>query len=175
MALMSFMDKTIESLDNGQYVVGIFLDFSKAFDTVDHCILLKKLDFYGVRGSALAWFKSYLENRKQFVTYNGISSETKSIKCGVPQGCILGPLLFYIYIYINDLTNRCDSSLSVLFADDTNVFNHSHDLSLIQHCLNKELAGIFKLLKVNKLSVNIKRHTILFLQERNYRKRLLYA
>ena len=170
---MSFMDKVIESLDNGEYVVGIFLDFSKAFDTVDHCILLKKLDFYGVRGSALSWVKSNLDNRKQFVTCNGASSEFKSIKCGVPQGSILGPLLFLIYI--NDLANVCESSLSVLFADDTNVFNHGHDLSLIQHCLNKELAGISKWLKVNKLSLNIKRHTLWFLQERNYRKRLLYA
>ena len=150
------MDKVIESLDNGKYVVGIFLDFSKAFDTVDHFMLLKKLDFYGVSRFAVSWFKSCLDNRRQFVTYNGISSDIKLIKCCVPQGSILGPRLFFIYI--NDLANVCDSSLSVLLADDTNVFNHGHDLSLIQQCLNKELAGIYKWLKVNKWSLNIKRH-----------------
>ena len=76
----------------GEYVIGISLDFSKAFDTVDHNILLQKLSSYGIRGSALNWFQSYLTHRYQFVAHNGVSSEKKEIKCGVPQGSILGPL-----------------------------------------------------------------------------------
>ena len=92
------IDKITEALDNGDYVTGIFLDFSKAFDMVNHKILLYKLSHYGIRGSAFDWFKSYLSNRSQFVAYNGVASTAKPINCGVPQGSILGPLLFFMYI-----------------------------------------------------------------------------
>ena len=91
----------ITSLENGESVIGVFLDFSKAFDTVDHIISLNKLEYYWIRGNALSWFQSYLIDRKQYVTYNGATSTTTPIKCGVPQGSILGTLLFLIYI--NDL------------------------------------------------------------------------
>ena len=86
LALTVLMDKLIKSLENGNYVVGVFLDFSKAFDTIDHNILLAKLCHYGISGSALDWFNSYLTNRKQFVTYNNERSELMNINCGVPQG-----------------------------------------------------------------------------------------
>ena len=82
MALMTLMDNLINSLDNLEYVIGIFLDFSKSFDTVDHGILLQRLSSYGVRGEALTWFQSYLINWYQFVIYNGVSSEKKEVKCG---------------------------------------------------------------------------------------------
>ena len=104
------MDNLTHCLDNGEYVIGIFLEFSKAFDTVDHNILLQKLSLYGIRGTALDWFQSYLTNRYQFVTYNGELSERKKVKCGVPQGSILGPLLFLIYI--NYLADVCKCSFT---------------------------------------------------------------
>ena len=97
MALMILMEKLRTALENNDTVVGMFLDFSKAFDTVDHDILLSKLFHYGIRGPAHKWFTSYISNRKQYVTYNGTSSTMRNITCGVPQGSILGPLLF-IYI-----------------------------------------------------------------------------
>ena len=165
MALMTLMDNLTHCLDNGEYVIGIFLDFSKAFDTVDHIILLQKLSLYGIRGTALNWFQSYLTNRYQFVTYNGESSERKKVKCGVPQGSILGPLLFLIYI--NDLADVCKCSLPILFADDTNLFHHGTDLSVIECEFNKELADISTWLKVNKLSLNIKKtHYMIFTRKK---------
>ena len=166
MALMTLMDNLINFLDNGEYVIGIFLDFSKAFDTVDHGILLQKLSSYGVRGEALLWFQSYLSNRYQFVTYDGVSSEKKEVKCGVPQGSILGPLLFLIYI--NDLSDVCKCSLPILFADDTNFFYHGNDLHVTENSCNKELVDISKWLKVNKLSLNIKKtHYMIFSRKKS--------
>ena len=149
------MDNLINFLDKGEYVIGIFLDLSKAFDTVDHGILLQNLSCYGIRGDALSWFQSYLNNKYQFVTYNGVSSDKKEVKCGIPQGSILGPLLFLIYI--NDLSDVCKCSLPILFADDTNLFHRGSDLSVIENAFNKELAGISRWLKGNKPSLNLKK------------------
>ena len=94
MASMRLLDKIVKALENGAYVIGIYLDFSKAFDTVDHGTLLLKLEHNGVRDSALRWLKSYISSRQQYVTYNGVSSQLKNINC-VPQGSVLGPLLFF--------------------------------------------------------------------------------
>ena len=123
------MDKITKSLENGEFVVGVFLDFSKAFDTVNHDILLTKLHHYGIRGSAMKWFQSYLSDRYQYVTYNGLESSKIAIKCGVPQGSILGPLLFLIYI--NDLSTVCNYMMPLFFADDTNLFSSDHDISKV--------------------------------------------
>ena len=154
-ALLTFIDKVIEAIENGEYAIGVFLDFSKAFDTVDHEILLNKLDHYGIRGCALSWFKSYLSRRLQYVTYNGSQSSQQMIKCGVPQGSILGPLLFLIYI--NDLCIVCKSTEPVLFADDTNLFSSGSNAISLQDGVNNDLAIIAEWLKVNKLSLNIKK------------------
>ena len=137
MALLLLMDELTKAIENKDYVIGIFLDFSKAFDTVDHSILLRKLAHYGIRGSALDWFHSYLSGRKQYVTYNGTTSSTKNLQCGVPQGSILGPLLFIIYI--NDLVNVCKNLMAILFADDTNVFKTGKDILYMQDVINSEL------------------------------------
>ena len=161
MALLLLIDELTKALENKDYAVGIFLDFSKAFDTVNHVILLCKLDHYGIRGSALDWFQSYLKDRKQFVTYNGVSSQMKSIKCGVPQGSILGPILFLVYI--NDLVNVCQELMAILFADDTNLFKTGKDPQIIQDVINTELQRVSTWLKVNKLSLNIdKTHFMIF-------------
>ena len=97
-ALLSMTQQIKDTIDAGNIAVGVFVDFQKAFDTVNHKILLKKLEHYGVRGLANNWFSSYLSNRQQHVTINGIDSETKHISHDVPQGSVLGPLLFLIYI-----------------------------------------------------------------------------
>jgi retron-type reverse transcriptase len=97
-ALLNLTQKIMDALDKGEYACGIFIDLQKAFDTVDHEILFKKLYQYVIRGTTLSLFKSYLTNRSQFVTINGVSSNQIGIKHGVPQGSVLGPLLFLIYI-----------------------------------------------------------------------------
>ena len=98
MALIYICDKIVKAIENGEYVIGLFLDFSKAFDTVNLNILLDKLCFYGIRGNMLNWFRSYLMGREQFVRYNEHESARKQVTCGVPQGSKLGPISFFLSI-----------------------------------------------------------------------------
>ena len=128
---------------------------------MNHEILLKKLEHYGIRGIALKWFENYLTNRKQIVKYKLEKSVSLTVKCGVPQGSILGPLLFLIYM--NDIS-RCSEILSIiLFADDTNLFFNHKNLDTLQMTMNNELSNIASWLSANKLSLNIKKtHFIIF-------------
>ena len=143
-------------LENGDYVIGIFLDFSKAFDKVNHEILLdKRITIPGIRDNGLQWFQSYLTDRQQFVTHDGVLSRKKTIKCGVPQGSILGPLLFLVYS--NDLYHVYNNSFPILFADSTNHFFRGNDPKAIESEINTELDGISLWLKVNKISLNTKK------------------
>ena len=129
--------------------MGVFLDLKKAFDTVDHSILLNKLYLYGIRGNIHNWFKSYLTNRSQYVEYNNVKSKTEIITHGVPQGSILGPLLFIIYM--NDFSRSSELLFSILFADDTSVFIEGTCLNDISEILNTELEKISIWLEANKL------------------------
>ena len=160
-ALMEITEKIKESIDNGKYGCGIYIDLRKAFDTVNHNILIKKLEHYGVCGILLEWFKSYLNERKQFVFMNGESSDLKYILCGVPQGSVLGPLLFLLYI--NDLPNISAKLKFFLFVDDTNIYFESDDLLNVEETVNKELKKLYLWLNVNRLSLNVSEtHYIIF-------------
>ena len=136
MALIQLANTIASSMDDKETTVGVFLDFSKAFDTIDHHILLNKLDRYAIRGPALEWIASYLFNRKQFVQFGAVCSQSEPITCGVPQGSILGPLLFIIYI--NDLPNASKVVKTFLFADDTSLFYSHKDCNQAIAVMNYE-------------------------------------
>ena len=125
----------------------------KAFDTVNHTILLNKLEHYGIRGSALKWFNSYLSNISQYVSINNTTSDTKHITCGVPQGSVLGPLLFLLYI--NDLPNISNQLPFFLFADDTNIYSEANNLDEIQEVMNEGLKLLRDWLIANRLALNV--------------------
>jgi hypothetical protein len=152
-ALIEIVEEIKKSIDSGKFGCGIFIDLKKAFDTVNHKILLSKLEHYGVRGPVQKWFESYLTGRKQFVFCNGVQSSVKSISCGVPQGSVLGPLLFLIYI--NDLPNISDKLQFFLFADDTNIYYEHKDLKVLENIVNKELRKLSLWLNLNRLALNI--------------------
>ena len=158
LALILLVDKISRALEEGDYVLGLFLDFSKAFDTVNHSIMFKKLEYYGIRGIPLNLLKSYLSNRFQYVEYNGVHSKKAEIVCGVPQGSILGPLLFLLYI--NDLANASSIIFSVLFADDSNLFLTGKNPNELIKIMNKEISHVVDWLRINKLSINLKKNSL---------------
>ena len=144
------------ALKQGFHVLGIFIDLSKAFDTIDHTILLKKLEIYGVRGTPLKLLESYLSGREQSVSVLGETSDRLPVLYGVPQGSCLGPLLFLIYI--NDLTNsKLQNTSYILFADDTNIFVVARSRSEAYANANKVLQSVNNYTLANKLHVNVKK------------------
>ena len=160
-AVVKLLNNVYDSFNKKNYLGAVFIDLSKAFDTVDHHILLQKLENYGIRGIPLMLFKSYLSHRRQFVSLNGVNSPPLQISLGVPQGSVLGPLLFLIYI--NDLPNALDLLQPVLFADDTTLyFTHSNPYTLCR-TISKELKQLHNWLISNRLTLNInKSYYIIF-------------
>ena len=126
LAIIELVEEITNSLDNHESTVGFFIDLKKAFDTVDHSILIEKLYHYGIRGTANKWICSYLMNRYQYVTINGTNSDYMNVLCGVPQGSILGPILFILYI--NDTLLK-----PILFADYTNLFYSGKDIDVCMY------------------------------------------
>ena len=164
-ALTDLTEAIRKSIDENSYAIGVFIDLQKAFDTVDHEILLKKLEHYGIRGTANAWFKSYLFNRKQFVSIDGQESSMKIMKYGVPQGSVLGPLLFLIYI--NDLHSAIKYATTRHFADDTCLLMKNKSLKKIKKYLNYDLKSLTSWLKANKISLNASKTEILIFRHPN--------
>ena len=158
--LLKNTDDWYNGLDLGKLVGVVFIDLKKAFDTVDHDILCRKLEYYGIQQQQLAWFKSYLSNRKQFSRVDGVDSSVEGINVGVPQGSCLGPLLFLIYI--NDLPQAVRKSSVSMYADDASLCHQSSDITQLHEAINSDLAQFEKWLKGNKLSLNVmKTHSML--------------
>ena len=161
LALIEITDTIRRLVDEKNVVFSLFIDFKKAFDTVDHAILLYKLNHYGIRGHANKFFNSYLSNRSQFTTVNGISSNPRRINCGVPQGSVLGPILFLIYI--NDLHRCVNQALTRLFADDTNMILSNKDPVILKRQSLLQTKNLIKWCESNKLTINWdKTHYLLF-------------
>lgn len=152
-ALLDMTNQWCFNIDKGMVNGVIFLDLNKAFDTIDHEILLMKLACYGLNEGSLEWFKSYLSNRTQVCYVNGVYSKEEFITCGVPQGSILGPILFLLYI--NDLPKCLENSVGRLFADDTNMTFTGCNLETIQKEMTSDLENIFEWLCANKLTLNV--------------------
>jgi hypothetical protein len=149
MLLLNYLTKAI---NEKKHTIVIFCDLKKAFDTCDHTILLEKLHRVGIRDTELLWFKNYLSNREQYVLINDCPSKKLNVNKGVPQGSILGPLLFLLYI--NDLP-ECTDMLSILFADDTNLAYSDKDLQLLIHTVNMEFRKVTQYFRINKLSLHV--------------------
>ena len=168
MAINDLYCNITNSLDNKLHCLGIFLDLSKAFDTLNHDILLHKLNLYGIRGLANTWIRNYLSDRKQYVVYDHKMSDEGKIVCGVPQGSILGPLLFLIYI--NDLPLSSSNSHFIIFADDTNILFSHRDPDQLEKNINHELMNISNWFKLNKLSLNIDKTNFMIFKNKHSNK-----
>ena len=151
-ALIEITDQIKLSMNNNQITCGIFVDLSKAFDTVNHHMLLDKLENLGIRGKALELFRSYLSGRKQYVNIDNCKSKTRSITCGVPQGSVLGPLFFLLFI--NDLPNCCPSGKVRIFTDDTNVFFHCNSIKELIELGQTIMNQLHSWFTANKLTLN---------------------
>ena len=153
-AIINLTQYLYKNLDSNKIIFSIFLDFRKAFDSVDHGILLSKLNVYGVRGLAHDWFRSYLSNRKQFVHINNTNSDIKPISHGVPQGSILGPLLFLVFI--NDIAKSSNFFKYILYADDSTLSTCINDNNIRKFAktVNLELRKVHLWLSANNITIN---------------------
>ena len=140
----------------------MLVHLTKAFSTVNHQILLKKLKYYGILGTNLRRFENYLKNRKQFISLEHDSTKNAAVICGFPQGSILGPSL--ILLHVNDLHHASKVLNPILFADDTNHISHS-DINVLFKNMNKELTNVSSLFNANKLSLNVEKKQVFFLPQ----------
>ena len=165
LAILELLEEITNASVNREFTIGIFVDLKKAFDTIDHNLLSKKLEFYGIRGIANDWIKSYLYKRKQYVQIDDFSSDYQEVVCGVPQGSILGPKLFILYI--NDICNVSSLFKYILFADDTNLFCSGKDLGILSKQICLELNKLDNWFAINKLSLNVTKTNFMLFGNRN--------
>ena len=156
LAATLLLDKIRKDVDTCNMVGAVFVDLSKAFDTIGHSILLSKLRAHGILQNELAWFRDYLFNRRQIVSYDGILSDPEPVVCGVPQGSILGPLMFLIFF--NDFDESLQYSNSIMFADNTVIYYENKSFEIIQQRLNKEMVSIASYFTENELVINLKKN-----------------
>lgn len=165
-ALLDCTNSWYVNMDRKMFNLVVFIDLKKAFDTVDHKILLRKLELYGIKGNALSLIKSYLSDRIQKCQVNGVVSSGRPVKCGIPQGSILGPLFFLLYI--NDLPECLIKTNSRLFADDTNLTATGETINEVEIAMNLDLENLRKWLQANKLSLNVAKTEFLLIGSKSF-------
>ena len=170
-AILDIVSRIQSNMDAGAFSCGVFIDLKKAFDTVDHSILLHKLDFYSFPGITNAWFRSYLQDRTQVTVIDHRSSNKSVVTCGVPKGSVLGPLLFLLYV--NDIYSSSNKLNFDLFADDTNILYSHKNLKFLENVMNFELNNVFQWLTSNKLTLNLNKSNFVIFHP--YQKRLPFA
>ena len=158
LALFEITDKIIQYLDEGNYCISTFVDLTKAFDTVDHELLLQKLEHYGIRGHANDFFRTYLTDRQQYMVINDAKSSLGKIECGVPQGSVLGLLFFTTYI--NDIQNAVGAENFRLFADETALFMSHTNLTQLLCDIKTKIKHLMKWCNSNKLTINAEKNKI---------------
>ena len=161
MAIAQLVDKVNTAVEKNETTIGIFLNLSKAFHTIDDKILLHKLEHYGFHGIVLQWFENYLTSTTQYVYNNNCKSDQRDIVCGVPQESILGPLLFILYV--NDITYTSNALDFILFTDDTTILYSHKDIKSKVHVVNEELKEVSNWFKANILSVNASKTSYMIL------------
>ena len=164
-ALIDAQYTITRSLERKEISLLLLIDFSKAFDMVDHNLILRKLYFYGIRGAAHDWFRSYLSDRKQYVSLNGASSKVGNLEYGVPQGSILGPLIFIIFI--NDLPNIFPGAHFILYADDANIIVTGKTHKEIEEVINQVILKLTTWVKLNSLKLNTTKTKYMIISNNN--------
>ena len=160
------MDDWRIALDRGEHIGAVLIDLSKAFDSIDHALLLKKLQSYGVEGNEFNWFTNYLTSRKQRVSLDGTYSDWANILKGVPQGSILGPLMFLVFV--NDLPNIVDTcTVNLYTADDTTIYYSNKDPKLVQSTINSDLESIVPWIGMNGLKMDVSKTQMMTLQRKS--------
>ena len=167
-ALIKLTESIYKSLNNKQHHISILIDLKKAFDTMNHQIILKKLDLYGIRGLPRLWIESYLSDRLMFVGVSKATSDTHVSNIGIPQGSIIGPLLFLIFI--NDLPNVSDKFDTCLFADDTTLSISNSNSTVLIDSTNLELEKINKWTLANRLTINVEKTELIVFSNRYFDK-----
>ena len=150
-----YINDIYEAMNNNEITIAVYIDAMKAFDTVNHEILLKKLKYFGIKGKNAKWIKNYLANRKQCTFANDITSDQKVISCGVPQGSVCGPLLFLLYI--NDISKVLKHCKVSLYADDTVLYHSTHDINEAFNYVQEDLVRLSEWCNINKLTINCKK------------------
>ncbi len=169
MAVLDVINMIQKELYDDNFVLGVFMDLQKAFDTITFDTLLSKLEHYGFRGFTASWFTSYLVGRSQYTVVNGNDSLTKIITCGIPQGTVLGPLFFLLYI--NDIPNSVKHSRIKLFADDSNLFIVSNNLDTLFSTANEEVDTLSSWIAANKLFINYDKTNYMLFQPSKFQRK----